>query len=90
MAFAQVTMDGPAFDRANPSGYVENQGAFAQRFAAEVGPRLALDAKVVLLEQTDFSEPLVRTNTQPVNGAGLGWAEAPPWDEIAAFYRHSS
>jgi nucleoside-diphosphate-sugar epimerase len=85
--FAEATFAGPAFRRANPSGYVESQGAFAQRFAAEVGPRLGLDATVTLLQQTDFSEPLVRINTQPINGMNLGWVEAEAWDSIAAYYR---
>ena len=68
-SFAQATAGGPAFRRASPSGYVESQGAFAQRFAAAIGRRLGLDAKVVLMEQNDFSEPMVRINTEPAAGA---------------------
>lgn len=85
--FARATVGGPAFGRASPTGYVESQGEFAQRFAAEMGPRLALDARVNLSQQTDFSEPLVRINTQPINAAGLGWSETKAWDEIAEYYR---
>jgi nucleoside-diphosphate-sugar epimerase len=84
-SFAQKTAGGPPFGRANPSGYVESQGAFAQRFAAAIGPRLGLEAKVVLLEQTDFSEPMVRINTEPARDAG--WSEAAAWDATASFYR---
>lgn len=84
-AFAAATADSAGFSRANPSGYVETQGAFAQRFACEVGARLSLKAEVVLARQTDFSEPLARHNTEPA--ATAGWSESRAWDEIAAFYR---
>lgn len=86
-SFAQATAASTGFTRANLSGYVETQGAFAQRFAREVGPRLSLDAKVVLARQTEFSEPLVRHNTQPASAAG--WSEEAAWDGVAAFYRES-
>ncbi len=85
--FAGATAGGPAFARANPSGYVETQGAFALRYAREVAPRLGLEGGVNLLAQTDFSEPLVRTNTQPAIGAHYGWSESAAWDAIAAYYR---
>lgn len=85
--FAEATVNGPTFARVNPSGYVESQGAFAQRFAREVGPRLGLNASVKLLEQTDFSEPMMRVNTEPVDGVVFGWNEVQAWDQIAAFYR---
>ena len=84
-AFAAATAGSSGFSRANPSGYVETQGAFAQRFAREVGPRLSLDAAIVLGRQTDFSEPLARHNTEPA--AIAGWSESRAWDELAAFYR---
>ena len=89
VSFAQATAGGPAFRRANPSGYVESQGAFAQRFAAEMGPRLGLDAGVALMQQSDFSEPMVRINTEPAADANAGWAETGAWDDIASFYRRS-
>ena len=86
VSFVEATADGPAFRRASPSGYVESQGAFAQRFATEIGPRLKLDAKVLLLEQSDFSEPMVRINTEPAI-ANARWSERQAWDDIASFYR---
>jgi UDP-glucose 4-epimerase len=75
--------------RLGPCGYVETQGAFAQRVAAELGPRLGLDAPVRLLQQTDFAEPLARINTNPVDLAALGWSEGAAWDAMAAFYRQA-
>lgn len=68
-----------------PSGYVESVGSFAQRFAAEMRPRLNLDCKVELAEQTDFSEPRIRLATDPCDAHG--WNEAAAWDELAAYYK---
>jgi nucleoside-diphosphate-sugar epimerase len=87
VAFVATTAAGAPFVRTNPSGYAETQGAFALRFAAEIGPRLGLDAKVDLMDQIDFSEPLMRINTDPLDGAKLGWSETKAWDDIADFYR---
>ena len=69
-----------------PSGYREPQGAFAQRFAREIGARLGIETPLELLEQTDWSEPAVRMNTDEVDAESLGWDEAAAWDELAAWY----
>jgi nucleoside-diphosphate-sugar epimerase len=74
------------FTRMNPSGYVETQGAFAERFARELGPRLGLEARVVLKEQTDFAEPMMRVNTEPL-AAMAGWREPDAWDRLADYYK---
>ena len=63
-----------------PSQYRETQGAFAQRFARELEPRLGIPCPVELNEQTDWSEPRELVNTDPVDGPE-------PWDELAAWYR---
>ncbi|RFC63725.1 NAD-dependent epimerase/dehydratase family protein [Fulvimarina endophytica] len=86
-AFCEETLLARADTRLNPSGYVETQGAFAERFAREIGPRLGLGAEVVLKDQTVFDEPLMRVNTQPLDTAALGWNETAAWDEAADFYR---
>ena len=70
--------------RFGPCGYVETQGAFAQRVAAELAPRLGLPCNVRLLTQTDFSEPLARMNTDLIDPAAYGWDEAAAWDGMAA------
>lgn len=72
--------------RLNPSGYVESQGAFAQRFAREMAPRLGLDCALDLAEQTEFTEPMVRLNTDRPDAAALGWSETAAWDAIARYY----
>lgn len=75
------------FEVVSPSGYVESQGAFARRFAREIGQRLHLECPLELAEQTDFSEPRVRINTDVVDSAALGWVESAAWDTLAAYYR---
>jgi len=74
------------FVKTNPSGYVESQGAFADRFAAEMRSRLNLACDVASVRQTDFSEPQTRINTEPVDGVDLDWNEADAWNELADFY----
>lgn len=69
-----------------PSGYVETQGTFASRFAREMSARLKLDCPVEFAEQTDFSEPLVRINTDMVDAKRLDWSEGLAWDELASYY----
>jgi UDP-glucose 4-epimerase len=70
----------------NPSYYVESQGAFAHRFADEMSARLGLNCPVSLLEQQDFSEPMVRINTDRIDGSALDWSESRAWDGEAEFY----
>lgn len=68
----------------NPSGYQESQGEFAQRFAAEMEKRFQIPCKIEILEQTDFSEPLIRLNTDSISEAS--WNEKAAWDELANYY----
>jgi len=69
------------------SGYRETQGAFAGRFALEMRARLGLECQLVLAEQTDFSEPLVRLNNDRVDALALGWQEAKAWDALGEYYQ---
>jgi len=72
--------------RLSPSGYVESQGRFAERFAAEVGGRLGLEAKLILAKQTEFAEPVMRTNSDFDRS---GWDERTFWDSAADYYRET-
>lgn len=72
-----------------PSGYCETQGAFAERFAREIGGRLGIAAPLELVAQEDWSEPAMRVNTDRANGPSLGWSEPAAWDELAAWYGQS-
>jgi len=75
----------PATDKTSPSGYVESQGRFAQRFADEMAPRLGIACPVDLAEQTEFAEPRVRIGTDPVEMTAA--EEAAAWDAIADDYK---
>jgi nucleoside-diphosphate-sugar epimerase len=76
----------PGESRLGPSGYVESQGAFAERVAGEMRARLNWACALELGRQTEFSEPRVRLNTDAVDGAALGWDERRAWDQFAEYY----
>jgi len=71
--------------RLNPSGYIESQGRFAQRFAAEMEARLGIACRLDLAVQTAFDEPLLRINTDPASGL-VAWEEGGAWDALADYY----
>jgi nucleoside-diphosphate-sugar epimerase len=87
LQFVRQLGDAPGMVKFNPSGYVETQGAFARRFAAEMSSRLGIPCPLDLKQQTDFPEPRVRLNTDQLDAAALGWDEARAWDELAEYYR---
>jgi UDP-glucose 4-epimerase len=70
----------------NPSGYVEEQGEFAQRVAREVKSRLGWACKLKLAKQEDFSEPLRRANVEPAASQITDWNESAAWDAFTEFY----
>jgi len=82
--FAAMLADGTS--RMNPSGYIESQGSFAHRLASEMRERLGLKCEYVLKEQSDFSEPRIRINTDVADTKALGWSEKTAWDELADYY----
>ncbi len=88
LAYADFTTALPdtGFHRLNPSYYVESQGAFAMRFAREIGTRLKLETPLELASQSDFSEPLVRINTDHVKIDASRWQEHAAWDDAARYY----
>jgi UDP-glucose 4-epimerase len=79
---------GPAI-KLNPSGYVETQGAFAQRVAREVRARSQWPCGLELLVQKDFPEPRARANSQPATALVRDWNESAAWDAFVNFYRES-
>ncbi|MEE4185297.1 MAG: NAD(P)-dependent oxidoreductase [Gammaproteobacteria bacterium] len=85
--YAEQLVRGEAAPRFNPSGYVETQGEFAERFAAAMRERLGLPCKLDLRTQTDFGEPLQRVNTDTLDPTAFGWDEAGAWDAVASYYK---
>ncbi len=78
--------DTPGFSRTNPSGYIESQGAFAQRFAREISVRSGWPCDLYLAKQVDFDEPRIRVNSAPAIQVEPQWQEASAWDEIWTYY----
>ena len=72
------------FTKLNPSGYIESQGAFAQRVARELRPRLGLPCELELKVQTKFTEPRIRINTDVPDA--IKFDESAAWDDIANYY----
>ncbi len=72
--------------KANPSGYIESQSAFASRVAREVRSRVDWPCAVELTKQVDFSEPLMRTNLEPAAAMIPEWREKAAWDAFVEFY----
>jgi nucleoside-diphosphate-sugar epimerase len=72
--------------RLNPSFYAESQGAFAERVRCQAETRLGFPCRLEFAEQTDFSEPAVRINTDPMDPQALRWSEAEAWDEFVRHY----
>ncbi|WFU18749.1 NAD(P)-dependent oxidoreductase [Bradyrhizobium sp. CB3481] len=89
-AFAESVPLRQGTTRLNPSYYVESQGAFAQRFATEMSSRLEVACPVTLLQQEEFTEPMVRINTDRIDGGKFGWSEAAAWDSEAEFYQQAA
>ncbi len=77
----------PGFTQLGPSQYVESQGAFAERFARAMRPRLGFDCELDLAVQSEFPEPRIRLNTDLVSPEAFDWDEAAAWDELATYYQ---
>lgn len=82
-----AAMPARGFCKFNPSFYVESQGVFAARFAREIGQRLNLQTPLEFAVQSDFSEPMMRINTDRVAISSDRWQEAAAWDAAADYYR---
>jgi UDP-glucose 4-epimerase len=77
---------GQGVSRINPTGYVESQATFARRVANEISKRLGLRCEISQNEQCDFSEPLIRINTDVVDTKAFNWSNDRAWDEYAEYY----
>ncbi len=87
--FCEAPSTGAGTDRATPSGFIESQGSFARRFAAEMAPRLGRPCQVNLANQKEFPEPMIRTNETLAAFEDVDWSESAAWDELGSFYlRH--
>ncbi len=71
-----------------PSQFVETQGQFAQRFAREIGSRLDIATPLRFAAQSEFPEPRVRINTDPIAQLVPDAAAPHHWDRLAEYYAH--
>ncbi|NGX57761.1 MAG: hypothetical protein K940chlam3_00655 [Chlamydiae bacterium] len=84
-----VTQDPPAlFFRLNPSGYISTQEAFTEKFAEKMTAYLQIPCEFSVYPQTEFSEPKVRVNTNPVDAEQFDWDEERAWRKLAEYYRN--
>ncbi len=77
------------FLRINPSGYPELMSAFTKRFSDEMKRRLDLSCEFKLKEQTVFTEPVKRINTELASEIISDWNEQKAWDNLAEYYKTS-
>ena len=85
-SYAEKLTSQPGICKLSPSFYVESQGTFANRFASEMSSRLGVPCPIGLQQQEDFSEPMVRINTDRIDGVALNWDESSAWDAEADYY----
>ena len=71
--------------RVAPSGYIETQGRFLSRMAAEVASRTGLACNFQCKNQTSLTEPYCRVNTDFLDHAD--WDELSAWDDYIAYHQ---
>lgn len=81
-----VTAHRGAAVKITPSGIVGSQGAFAELVAREASARLGRACSVVLEEQRDFSEPMIRIGTDRNPPLDRAYDLAAFWDAFVEFY----
>ena len=76
----------PGLSRCNPSGYVESQGRFTERVAHEFKARTDWDCQITPTEQAEFTEPMIRINSQLSAPRHPQWDESHFWSQFVDFY----
>jgi nucleoside-diphosphate-sugar epimerase len=85
-SFCQRANGGSGFARCSPSGYVESQGAFARRLADELGRHFGREFPLTFAVQKEFSEPIIRINTEPARQMAPDWSEVSAWQDVCEYY----
>jgi nucleoside-diphosphate-sugar epimerase len=75
------------FVKTNPSGEIGTIGSFVEQLAREVRCRTGLPCDFSLARQTDFREPVIRTNTDPTHDILGSLGEDVLYDELVSWYR---
>lgn len=71
----------------NPSYRPENIYTFASKFAKEMEQRISIACPFTCSLSPIYTEPIVRTNFDPIPLVELDWKETKFWDELAEFYQ---
>lgn len=87
--FAQNLTTLPGFEVLQPSFYAQSNGDFTARLATALATRWDCPCPFDLLEQTDFSEPLMRINSDLLHPELYHWSENEAWDQLAHYYAHT-
>ena len=72
--------------RLHPSGYVESQGRFTERVAAEFRARTDWECAISAVRQNEFAEPMIRINSESAAKRHPDWDETGSWDRMVKFY----
>jgi len=78
---------GDALIHCAPSGYVEKQSDFTERFAKALRPRLGVPCRYVAEKQSEFPQSRVRYNKGSDIQQGCDWDEEASWDGLSDFYQ---
>lgn len=70
-----------------PSGYVESQAQFTKRLSLQATKYLNLRCQFDIAEQADFSEPIVRHNSQQAKEIIPQFDEEQSWSNFFDYYR---
>ena len=73
-----------------PAGYVSSMGDFVSLVANEMRPRLGLNCEFSLGTQTDFSQPMILVNDNPVDSLFENWNPSTAWDSLAAYQQEKN
>lgn len=82
----KINGEGYGFAAKYPSCYVGSQGDFTRLMSVAMRPRLGVACNYELLKQQDFSEPMMRINTDSLDWKILEWDEIKAWDRLAEYF----
>jgi nucleoside-diphosphate-sugar epimerase len=71
----------------SPTGIADSQGNFAAIVANEVSQRLNIPCEFTCKIQSDFSEPMIRLNTDRMQEVESQFDASAFWDQFAAYYK---
>ena len=89
-AFAEKVPSQRGMTKFNPSFYVESQGAFAHRFAAEMSSRLGRCLPGHFAAAGGFRRADGPDQHRSDRRAAFGWSESSAWDAEAEFYNQAA